>query len=59
MRLLLREDQLPIHHHFELSSGALDQRGIDATGFLDLCRQTGGSRKIVSLDAVGDLDGAH
>jgi hypothetical protein len=59
MHLLLREHQPAVDHHLELSSRALDQPGVDATFLLDLRRQTGGSGKVVSLNAVGDLDRAH
>jgi hypothetical protein len=54
--LLLREDLLPIQHHDESAAVAFDERGLDATLLADLGRQTGGTREISSLNAVGDLD---
>jgi hypothetical protein len=57
--LLLGEDQPAVEHHLELPAGTLDERGIDAARLLDLGRQTGGPGKIVSLDAVRDLELGH
>ena len=59
MLLLLREDQVAVQHDLELAAAALDQGGVDAALFLELGRQTGGPWKIVSSDAVGDLDLRH
>src|SRR5881394_1381198 len=54
--LLLREDQVAVQHDLELSAAALDEGGLDAALLLHLGRQTGGPWKIVSSDAVGDLE---
>jgi len=54
--LLLGEDELAVENDVELSAGALDERGVEATRLLDLGRQTGGPGKVVSLHAVGDLE---
>jgi hypothetical protein len=57
--LFLREDQPAVEHDFELSARSADQARLDAVRLFDLSRQTGGSGKIVSLNAVGDLEAAH
>src|ERR1043166_6287278 len=56
-QLLLREDELAVHAHLELTTAALDERALHAAFLLELGRQTGGPGKIVSSDAVTDLDG--
>lgn len=52
--LVLAEYQLPVRCHVEDSPAALDQLGLDAQRLLQLVRQTGGSRQVVSLRAVRD-----
>jgi len=54
--LLLRVDEVSVQHHLELSARTLDERGVQSARLLDLRRQTGGAGKIVSLQAVGDLE---
>jgi hypothetical protein len=58
-QLLLGKDQLAVQHHLELPALPLDELGFDTACVLDLGRQTGGPGKIVSLDAVGDLELGH
>jgi hypothetical protein len=57
--LLLGEDQLVADGDLEDSAGSFDELGFDAELLLDLLRQTGGARKVVSDSAVldGDTDG--
>src|SRR4029078_8785616 len=47
--LLLREDLLSVRRDLEHSALALDQLALHAERFLDVSRQTGGSRPVVSL----------
>jgi len=56
---LLGEDQLAVEDDLELSTHSLDEYDVDLAVLLDLGRQTGGPREIVSRDAVGDLDLLH
>jgi cell division FtsZ-interacting protein ZapD len=53
--LLLREDELAVQPDVEDAAAALDQLGADAQLLLQLVRQTGGARQVVSGHAV--LDG--
>jgi len=55
--VLLREHELPVHADLELAATSAHERGVEAALLLDLGRQTGGPGKIVSSDAVTDLDG--
>src|SRR5215207_5723716 len=56
---LLREDQVSIHGNLEDTAGRRDQADVGFRHlFLQLSRQTGGSRLVVSDDAVLD-DHAH
>lgn len=50
-----REQELPVEFHLEDAVAALDQGGFDPKPLLQLLRQTGGSREVVSDDAI--LDG--
>ena len=50
------EDERPVRLDIEDTTRALDQLGPVAELILDDVRQTGGSRQIVSLAAVGDAD---
>jgi hypothetical protein len=54
--LPLGEHQLAVHLDVEDAGGSLDELGLDAELLLDLCRQTGGARKVVSDGAVLDRD---
>ena len=54
--LVFREQDLPVHLDVEDTSGALHQQGIETELFLDLGRQPGGPRQVVSAHAVGDRD---
>jgi hypothetical protein len=53
---VLREDLLAVDRHVKHATAALDEHGLDALGLLDLGRQTGGARQIISGDAVFDRD---
>jgi hypothetical protein len=58
--LLLREDELVVDRDLEDPAGSLDELGLDAELFLNLFRQTGGTRIVVSDGAVLDDDvGRH
>jgi hypothetical protein len=57
--LLLREDQLIPDGDLEDSSRTLDELGLDTEFPLDLLRQTGGAREVVSDTAVFDVDGCR
>jgi hypothetical protein len=51
------EDWLAIHQHFESTSPRRDHLDLRAgEALLDLRRQTGGARLVVSNDAVFDAD---
>jgi hypothetical protein len=52
--LLLREDQLVAGSDLEDAAAAADEQGFQAELVLDLSRQTGGSRIVVSARAVFD-----
>jgi hypothetical protein len=52
--LLLREDDLVVDRDLEHPAGSLDELGLDAELPLDLFRQTGGARIVVSDGAVLD-----
>jgi hypothetical protein len=54
--LLLGEDDLVVHRDLEDASGSLDELSLDAELLLDLFRQTGGARIVVSDGAVLDDD---
>jgi hypothetical protein len=54
--LLLGEHELVVHRDLEDSSGSLDELRPDAQLLLDLFRQTGGAREVVSDGAVLDRD---
>jgi hypothetical protein len=56
---LLGEDELAVDRDLEDSSGSFDELGFGAELLLDLFRQTGGTRVVVSDGAVldGDLRG--
>jgi hypothetical protein len=54
--LVLREDQLAVYDHIEDAVIAPDELRFDAPGLLDLGRQPGGLREIVSSPTVGDGD---
>ena len=54
--VLLREDQLSVHRDLEDASGSLEELGLDTEPGLDLLRQTGGAREVVSDAAVLDGD---
>jgi hypothetical protein len=51
---MLGEDRLTIRDDIEDTASALDQLGLDAEFFLEPGPQTGGTREIVSTDAVCD-----
>jgi hypothetical protein len=58
--LLLGEDELVVDRDLEHPAGSLDELGLDAKLPLDLFRQTGGARIVVSDGAVLDGDvGRH
>jgi len=48
------EDQLPIQFDVENSTAARDELGCDVVFFLDLGRQTGGLRLVISTRAIRD-----
>ena len=52
--LLLGEERLVVGGDDEDAAGAADELGVDAELFLDLGRQTGGPREVVSNAAVVD-----
>src|SRR5262245_17864725 len=52
----LGEDLRAIHRDFEHPTAPRDQLTVDGKDLLQLGRQTGGSRLVVSLNAVLDLD---
>src|SRR5579871_1202003 len=54
--LVLREDHLPVDDDVEDAVLPLDQLRIDPRSLLDRGRQTGGLGRVVSNDAVRDLD---
>jgi len=54
--LLLGEDQLAVHADLEDAAARLDEVGLDAVLLLDLGRQTGGARLVVSNAAVLDAN---
>jgi len=54
--LMLGIDQVSVHDDIENSSAPFDQFCFDTSGILNRVRQTGGLRRVVSLDAVGDAD---
>jgi hypothetical protein len=58
-KLLLGEDQVVADGDLEDPAAALDEPGLKSELLLDLSRQTGGTRVVVSSDAVldGDLGG--
>lgn len=51
---LLRVDKRITDFDVIDATAAFDKLSFDAEDFLDFCRQTGGSRKVVSLAAVFD-----
>src|SRR5438270_6873286 len=51
---VLVEEQLIVRRHFEDPAAAAHDLAVDAELFLDLSRQTGGSREVVSNAAVID-----
>src|SRR5262245_14286014 len=53
---LLREDLLTVDRDLEDAAARAHQRGLDAERLLQLGRQTGGPRLVVSLRAVFDLE---
>jgi len=53
---LLREHQLAFERDLELTAASADERRVEVTGLLERGRQTGGPGKVVSLDAVADLE---
>jgi hypothetical protein len=53
---LLREHQIAVDGHLEDAAAALDELWTKAEVFFQLVRQTGGSRQVVSNDAVLDRD---
>ena len=53
---MFREDPLAVDGDVEDPAAAAHEMALDAQLFLDLSRQTGGSRKIVSNAAVIDPD---
>jgi hypothetical protein len=55
-RVALREDPVLPDADIEDASAAADDRGVDVECLLDLSRQTGGSREIVSNAAVFNRD---
>jgi len=55
--LPLGEDELAVHLDLEDAARPLDELRLDAELLLDLCRQTGGARIVVSDGAVLDRDG--
>jgi len=58
--LLLGEDDFVVDHDLEDACGPLDELCFDAQLLLDLFRQTGGARVVVSDGAVLDHDsGRH
>ena len=58
--LLLGEDDLVVDRDLEDPAGSFDELGLDAELLLDLFRQTGGARIVVSDGAVLDADlGSH
>ena len=56
---VFREHQLAVQVDVEDAAAPLDQLGPDAELPLDLVRQTGGTRTVVSDDAVFDRDRWH
>jgi hypothetical protein len=54
--LFLREDQLAVEMDLEDAARALDQRRLEAERSLQMRRQTGGARQVVSNPAVLDRD---
>jgi hypothetical protein len=57
--VVFAEDPFPVDNHVEDAAGALDQLRFNAARALDLGRQTGGPRQVVSLHAIGDADLLH
>jgi len=57
-RGVLAVDEITVDHDVEDPVAALLQGDVGAELLLEAVRQTGGSREVVSLDAVADLD-AH
>jgi len=55
--LPLGEHQLAVHLDVEDAARPFDELGLDAGLLLDLCRQTGGARIVVSDGAVLNGDG--
>jgi hypothetical protein len=55
-RLVFGVDQLSVHLDVEDAVVALDELGLDTNLLLDLGRQTGGLREVVSTVAVLDRD---
>jgi hypothetical protein len=55
--LLLGEDQVVVQGDLEAATGAFDQPRFDTELILDLFRQTGGTRVVVSDGAVLDGEG--
>jgi hypothetical protein len=53
---MLGEEQISIHHDIEHAPVASNQSGFDAELSLDLGRQTGGPRVVVSNSAVCNRD---
>ena len=49
-------DQIVFDFDVVDATTAFDELCIDAQHFLDFCRQTGGSRKVVSCAAIFDCD---
>jgi hypothetical protein len=45
---------VPIHPHFERAAGSLDEFDLSTESLLQLCRQTGGTRIVVSNNAILD-----
>jgi hypothetical protein len=54
--LMLAVNEVAVDLHIKDASSAFDQLGVDVEGFLELIRQTGGIRCVVSLHAILDRD---
>jgi len=52
--LVLRENEIPIHHNIKDTVLAFDKLRLDPELIENCGRQTGGLRQIVSRDTVGD-----
>ncbi len=56
MHVMFGEDHRSVSNDIEDSLTAFDELGLDAERALDVGRQTGGSRQVLSTTAIGDGD---